>query len=81
MFHFQMASIATSIKKIECENYEKLPSEAREFLQSFYSQLVHQPITFTAHGFYVINRALLAAISTTIISYEIILVQFYSSYF
>lgn len=48
-------------------------------MQNFYVQLVLQPVYFSAAGFYVVNFALLAAITTGIASYEIILVQFYAS--
>jgi 7tm Chemosensory receptor len=41
--------------------------------------MVHQPIIFTAFDFYTINLGLRASIMTGIISYQIILVQFYAS--
>lgn len=74
-----MSEMATTVNKIGSENCEKLPPETREFLQNFYLQLVHQPVVFTAFGFYVINLTLLASITTGIVSYIIILVQFYAS--
>jgi hypothetical protein len=74
-----MSKIATVVSKIECDHYERLTDETREFAHKFYMQLNHQPIVFTAYGFYTINLALLASICTGIVSYQIILVQFYSS--
>lgn len=74
-----MSELATNLKKFECEHYEKLQSEAREFLRSFYLQLIHQPVIFTAFGMYAINMTLIASIATEIVSYQIILVQFYAS--
>lgn len=74
-----MTDLATTVSKIECENYDQLTDEAREFVHKFYMQLIHQPILFTAYGFYTINLALLASITTGIVSYQIILVQFYAT--
>jgi hypothetical protein len=73
-----MTKITTAVCDIECENYEQLTDEAREFVHKFYMQLTHQPILFTAYSFYTINFALLASIITGIVSYQIILVQFYA---
>lgn len=74
-----MSKIATTVNIVGSENCEQLPQETREFVQNFYVQLVYQPVVFTAFGFYVINRTLLASITTGIVSYIIILVQFYAS--
>lgn len=74
-----MTGIATTINKIELNNYDQLKPEAREFLQNFYLQVNNQPIVFTAFGFFTINLALLASITTGVVSYQIILVQFYAS--
>lgn len=74
-----MTSIAILIKNIECEHFDQLRPEIREFLGSLYQQMIHQPVVFTASGFYTINFTLLASISTGIVSYQIILVQFYAS--
>ena len=74
-----MTDIAISIKNIQCEYLEQLRLEIREFLSNLYQQLIHQPVTFTAFGFYTINLGLLASISTGIVSYQIILLQFYAS--
>lgn len=74
-----MSKLATALSKIECENYECLKEESREFIHKFYMQLCQQPVIFTAYGFYNINLALLASITTGIVSYQIILVQFHSS--
>jgi 7tm Chemosensory receptor len=54
-------------------------TELRDLLQNFSLELVHQPVTFTVHGFYVINLSLLASIATGIVSYQILLIQFYAS--
>lgn len=74
-----MMKIATNINKIESDCYEQLRSETREFMQNFYAQVINQPVVFTAYGFYTINLALFASIITGIVSYQIILVQFYAS--
>ncbi|KAG5671383.1 hypothetical protein PVAND_001584 [Polypedilum vanderplanki] len=74
-----MTELATVVSKIECDNYEQLTDESREFVHKFYMQLNHQPVLFTAYGFYTINLALLASILTGIISYQIILIQFYAA--
>lgn len=76
---YQAMKVATSIKVMESDHYDEIRAESREFLQSFYSQLINQPIVFTASGFYVINLPLLASIITGIVSYQIILVQFNAS--
>lgn len=64
---------------MECQFYDQIKDETREFLQNFYLQLVHQPVKFSAMGFFTIDLTLLASIVTGIVSYEIILVQFYTS--
>lgn len=74
-----MTDISISIKNIKFEHFEHLRSEIREFLSDFYQQMIHQPVTFTAFGFYTINLGLLASILTGIVSYQIILLQFYAS--
>lgn len=74
-----MTEIATTVNKFESENSDQLPPETREFAQNFFLQLVHQPVVFTAFGFYFINLTLLASITTGIFSYIVILVQFYAS--
>lgn len=74
-----MGLVATAINKLELDNYDDLQTETREFLQNFYLQVNHQPVVFTAFGFCTINLALLASITTGIVSYQIILVQFYAS--
>lgn len=74
-----MMEIATNLNKFESEGFNELRGETREFLHNFYSQTIHQPVIFTAYGFYNINLALLASIITGIVSYQIILVQFYAS--
>lgn len=75
----QIFEMTTIINKIECKHYDALQSEARGFLQSFYLQLNHQPVTFNLFGFRSIDMTLLASIATGIISNLIILVQFYGS--
>lgn len=75
----KVSKFATTVKKLQNQYYEQMESEAREFLQNFYTQILLQPIYFSAAGFYVINFALMAGIVTGIASYEIILVQFYAS--
>lgn len=74
-----MNSLATTISKVESDNYDQHRGETRDFLQNFYLQLNHQPVVFTAFGFYTINLSLLAAIATGVVSYQIILVQFHAS--
>jgi hypothetical protein len=74
-----MTKLATVVSVIECDHYERLTDESREFVHKFYMQLNHQPVLFTACGFYTINLALLSAICTGIVSYQIILVQFHAA--
>ena len=74
-----MTKLATTVSKIECEYYEQMSEECQEFVHKFYLQLNHQPIIFTSYGFYTINLALFASITTGIVSYQIILVQFYAT--
>lgn len=71
-----MENIIATIKKIECQNYDKLDYQARETLQQLYLQLNLQPVKFTALGFYTINLELLASILIGIFTYQVILVQF-----
>ncbi|CRK88197.1 CLUMA_CG001978, isoform A [Clunio marinus] len=71
--------LATTVNKIECENFDYLKTDIRQVLESFYSQLISQPVEFTANDFYTINLALLGSIITSVTFYEIILVQFYAS--
>lgn len=52
-------------------------NEMRFLLLSFYSQLNHQPLAFTAMGMYRISLSFLGSILTGIVSYQIILVQFH----
>lgn len=75
----KMSSLATSVKKLQNFNCDRLRPETREFIQNFYFQLVSQPLIFTAAGFYVINFTFYASIITGVTSYQIILVQFYTS--
>jgi hypothetical protein len=74
-----MKTLAETIDKIECDHYDHIESETREYLQRFYLQLNHQPVVFTAYDFYTINLSLLGTLATTLVSYLIILVQFYAS--
>lgn len=74
-----MASFATTVKKIHCERAGNVSSDVRYAFDQFYLQLVHQPVTFTAAGFYAFNLSWLAAVFTGIATYLIILVQFYVS--
>jgi 7tm Chemosensory receptor len=67
------------IVQLESKNYSKLSPEMREILQNLYQQVVHQPIRFTAFGFFPINLTLLASIMTGVVSYQVILIQFYDS--
>lgn len=74
-----MSKIASQINNIQSDHYDQLNGDTRDFLQSFYLQVIHQPVKFTAMGFYTISLGLLASILTGIVSYQIILVQFYST--
>ncbi|CRK88195.1 CLUMA_CG001976, isoform A [Clunio marinus] len=77
--HQILKRIGATLNEMECDYYDLLTSETREFLQKFYLQLSHQPVIFTAFGFCNINLAMLGAIVIEIASYQIILVQFYAS--
>ena len=74
-----MNHLATKVCKTECENYEQMSLECRDFVHKFYMQINQQPIAFTAFGFCTINLPLMASIGTGIVSYQIILMQFYAS--
>lgn len=74
-----MTNIATTLKLVEIKNYGQLNIEVQECIEKFYLQLNYQPVIFTTAGFYKINLALLASIATGIVSYQIILVQFYAA--
>lgn len=77
--YFQMARIPTQLNVSECQNSNRLTIETKEFFQSFYLQLMDLPVTFSARGFFSINLPLFATIITGTLSYQIILVQFYTS--
>lgn len=70
-YYFQISKLATTLNKVECENYDRLRVETREFLQSFYVQLNNQPILFTAFGIYVIDYTLFASIVTGVLGYQV----------
>lgn len=74
-----MSGLLSTVGQIDCDKFDQLRGEARGFLRSFCLRLIHQPIIFTAFGFYTINFSLLASITAGIVSYQIILVQFYAS--
>jgi len=74
-----MTKLTTIIKQQESDHYDLLDSEKRQFLQNFFMHLIHKPVAFTALGFFTINQALLASIITGIVSYQIILVEFYAA--
>jgi 7tm Chemosensory receptor len=69
--YIQISNLATNLNKIECENYDRLRVETREFLQNFYVQLNNQPILFTAVGVFVINYTLFASIVTGVLGYQV----------
>jgi 7tm Chemosensory receptor len=75
----QMEKLASTIVRMQVNHQDELTFEMREALQSFYCQVTMQPIEFSAYGFFTLNLALLASITTGILSYLIILVQFYAS--
>lgn len=74
-----MDSLASTVSEVSAENDENLSRESVDILQNLYLQVVHQPVTFTAGGFFEINMELFASMITGVVSYEIILVQFYAS--
>lgn len=74
-----MSNIASNIYKFKSNNFRQLRPETREILAGFLAQVVHRPVQFTAFEIYPINLRLLAEITTGIVSYQIILVQFYAS--
>lgn len=71
-----MENFSINVNKIECNDFH-IDEEIRNTLHKFYLQLKLQPVMFTAFGFYKINLALLASVTTGVISYQIILVQFH----
>jgi 7tm Chemosensory receptor len=74
-----MSSLAKTIKKVEFDNFDHVDPQTLKFLKSFYSRVVHQPITFTAFEFFTLNLPLLTSIATGVVSYLVILIQFYAS--
>lgn len=56
-----------------------LDPQLHDLLQNFTLELLHQPVTFTINGFYIINLSLLSSIAIGIVSYQILLIQFYAS--
>jgi 7tm Chemosensory receptor len=74
---FQVTKIATNI--ILLDSRDQLDSKSHEILLSFYQQVIHHPIKFTAFGLYSINLQLLASIITGVVSYQVILIQFYAT--
>jgi 7tm Chemosensory receptor len=77
--NLQMQEIATKISKILSKNQSQMPEEAKELFESFYVQVCHQPVTFSACGFFTINMELLISVATGVLSYLVILVQFSST--
>lgn len=74
-----MSQISVTINLVESDYHQKLSPETHQILRSFFSQVVNQPVKFTAAGFYTINLPLLASIITGVVSYQIILIQFHAS--
>lgn len=74
-----MTSIKMATKNLQCEYYETATAEVQMFLNQFYLQLVHQPVVFTAAGFFDFDLPVLASMLTGVISYQIILLQFRTS--
>jgi 7tm Chemosensory receptor len=74
-----MEKLATTISRIQVDHHKVQTFETRDILQNFYCQVTLQPITFTASKFVTINMELLASIIAGVLSYLIILVQFYAS--
>jgi 7tm Chemosensory receptor len=77
--YLQMMKLASTIANLQTEFSHLQTLEMRELLQSFYCQVRLKPITFTACNFFNIDLTLLASITTGIISYLIVLVQFYAA--
>lgn len=76
---FQMTTLLSTVSRIGCDKYDQLRRDTRSFLRNSCLQLTHQPVIFTAFGFYTINFSLLASIVKGIVSDPIILVRFYAS--
>lgn len=74
----QGEKLATTIANIQSNLHDHLTIRMRELLQSFYSQLVIDPISFTACGCLKINLTLLTSFITGVLPYLIIMIQFYS---
>jgi 7tm Chemosensory receptor len=74
-----MEKIAINVSKIETEHRRQMTDEAREMFESFYVQVCHQPVAFSACGFFTLNMELLVSVVTSVLSYLVILVQFQAS--
>lgn len=76
---FQMSSLATMVKEMQCEHYETTTIEVQMFLNQFYQQLTSQPVVFSAAGFFDFDLPLLSSILTGVVSYQLIFLQFHIS--
>ncbi|KAL7025145.1 hypothetical protein ACKWTF_013364 [Chironomus riparius] len=72
-----ISKLLLTISKIQFEN--DLKNSELDILRDFHMQIALQPLQFTTAGYYTINLQFLAGIFTGIASYEVILVQFYTS--
>lgn len=74
-----MHKLAKAVVDIQCESYFRLHQDALSYLQGFYLQVEQQTVSFTANEFFPLNLSLFAAVAMGIVSYEIILMQFYAA--
>jgi 7tm Chemosensory receptor len=77
LFNSQACKLAQTVNQIQINLHDAVTFEVRELLHSFMFQASFYPVTFTAFGFFTLDLKLLASIVTGILSYLIILVQFY----
>jgi 7tm Chemosensory receptor len=74
-----MDRVASSVAFVQTNSIDQQTPEMRKALQSFYMQIVHQPVRFSAFCCFNLNTELLTSITTGILSYLMILIQVYAS--
>lgn len=71
-----MCRVISSINDLELTQKER-QSGVQDVFNELLHRIHHQPIHFTIAGFVTINKSFLASVSTGVLTYVIILVQFY----
>lgn len=72
-----MTKLAMEVNFLSSECYDDTDNKVIELLSTFYMQLIHQPVEFTALGFFSIRLEFLASVVTGTLTYVVFLIQFY----